>query len=333
MAIPATDRATLVKGPATIEYKGVTLVTTDDFEVRPVIVLDKTASSFFGRLDDTVSTILWELSFAPLGVATLGMFQMLWAPVLNYRRGRSIFGMTDSDIVIHSIDGMQLTLAAGGISAVPDVTLAAVGSLFDRCTMQAVGAAGLGWDAAAKRHVLAAVAHAGHPLDRAQVLKLPYRCTWGAAPFDAFDTRAGMRISAQLSFLQDDISNNGGIEDRCLDEVTVSVRGEPVGVTAADVLSRMSLQGTGVRRGQPLSQLATTAALVIDGEAEGTPKFTVPACALEAGALRFGGVNRVGELTWRSAPGYAEGVFSAPVAIEINAAEGGGEGGEGGGEE
>ena len=320
MALPTLDRATLVKGPATITHKGVTLITTDDFEVKPVLGLDETGSSFFGRIDDTLSTILWELSFSPLGVATIAMFEMLWYPVLNYVRGLSIFGSTDSDIVIHSIDGMKLTLKAGGISAVPEVTLAAVGNMFGSCTMQGVGATGLEWSAAAKRYVLETQAHAGYALDRTKILKLPYKCTWGASPFAAFDTKTGMKISAALSFLQDDVTNNDGIVDRCLDKVTVSAKGEPVGITADALLARIPLQGTGFRRGLPISQLSTSSDLIIDGVDAGTPKFTIPNCAVDASTLRFGAVNRVGEVTWRGAPDFVTDAFDPPIAIAINAA-------------
>jgi hypothetical protein len=145
----------------------------------------------------------------------------------------------------------------------------------------------------------------------ANVLTQPIVLDWGAvAPWNAFQTKSGIRVDAAITLEDVDIDSLGTVTKRFAGLV-VTARGQPVGISEKDVLDKLMLQGAGAAIGRSLTATSDNLNLSATG-------FYVRlyGAALRGGPLQFSSRNdRVGELTWVATRTFTGGVPNPLFAV------------------
>lgn len=312
------DRTTIVAGPAIVQFNSQTFYSEGDIVATPTVARFDITTSMFGKVDERLDTVVWEISFTPTGqnFQTAAIAATLW-PYLNPTIGSSLFGATDKNIVIHSLAGQLLTFKAGCITGMPDIILSAGKPPVGQVTMHAIGANDTEMSDAAKFFTASSTAFTDASFDPADILTLPYLAalTGASSPWDAIDTEEGWTVSFDVAY--DTIKTDAyGISDYRLQSVGVMAKCKPLGVTEAQIVALLHVQGAGVRRG--MSLLDNAADLVIQDSAAtvANPKVTIKnAHAVEAGyQFGNGATLRHGELGFTAIRSFTAGA-AGPLAV------------------
>ena len=141
---------------------------------------------------------------------------------------------------------------------------------------------------------IAAQAFTDASYDETKEFQLAYSAAWGAAPFDAIETMAGFKFNFDLQ-TEDDISDSYGIYNKTVTEFGVTGTFSPIGITEAQVLTAMGVQGTGAVRGRRMAAMARD--LTLSTGVEGDPFFTLYNCILtQAPGMHGRTANNMGDL-------------------------------------
>jgi len=307
-------RSDIIAGPAIITFNSQVIYTEGDIIKRPLLKLTPIQASMFGPVAQIRDTFLWELTYTPSGQWSAGHIGVLW-PYTNPTRGSSVFGATDTDIVIQTLAGQQVTLYAGAVTQMPELNLSASGPVIGQVTMQAVGADDTAWSDAAKRAAVAAQAFADTSFDPADIKVSTYSVAWGAAsPWDAIETEDGVKVQFNINF-PERRTDRAGILDKYIDSVDVQARFIPVGISESQWLTKMAVQGSGVTRG---SRLSNTDDLIATPDAgAGYPKVTLYDANIVDGSLVFGTPLRTGEVVLQCIRRFTTGAAQALFAVEV----------------
>lgn len=292
-----TPRATVVRGPAIIKMDGQVFYTKQDFTLVPQLTLGAVATSMFGTVTRSIEDFMWQLSFVPDGQLIAGHIPVLW-PYASAYPGTSMFGATDSDIVIHTKAGRTITFAAGAVTQMPNLFFGPTETAVGAVTMLCIGKNDTAYNAAGKWATDAAAAFADTSFNPALIRKMRYTGTWGAAaPWVDFAVETGFSVTFQTSSTPDKV---GGVtNDMILDDVDCTVQALPVSVTEAQILAAMALTDAKFVPGAAIDTLTNSKDLVITGGAS-APTFTLTRCSVSASGLVFGRAKRVAEVTWQS---------------------------------
>ena len=288
------DRADIIRGPAIITFKSQTFYTEGDITLTPNLSTFKINTAALGEVDERLDDIITDISFKPAGVWTAAQIAVLW-PYANPTIGASVFGASDSDVTIQTIAGQLLTFKAGAITAMPDIVLSANKPMIGDVTITCIGANETAWTDDAKRASVSANAFSDTSFDPTQVFTIPYAAAWGGdAPWSAIETEDGWTITHDLQ-LDDVGTDSNGLVDRSVRSVGVMAKCTPVGVSEAQLLALLKIQGAGIQRGASLGSNAND--LVIQGASTGDPKVTVANAAPKEAGFRFGATTlRAGEI-------------------------------------
>jgi hypothetical protein len=308
-----TARADIVSGPAIVTFDSQVFYTAGDIILRAVKGISPISTSMHGEVAQIFDSLMWELQFTPAGQWLAAHLPVLW-PYTNPTRGSSIFGATDKDIVIQTLAGQQITLSAGAVTQMPELTLSAAGPVIGQVTMEAVGKTGVAWTDSAKRAVVATQAFADTSFDPADILVCAYSVAWGSSPWDAFDTEAGVRVQFNTD-LREERTDTEGIVDKRMNGVTVQARFVPVGITEAQWLTKAAMQDTGIQRG---ARITNTDSLIITGGSD-NPIVTLYYASIVDGSLVFGEPKRVGEIVVQCVRRFTTGAAQALFAVAVGA--------------
>lgn len=295
-------RATLIRGPALVEYDSMYYYSKDDISVTVDTDSFNIDTSAYGLVDRRQKERRAEISFTPVGEWDSGIA----AKILPYSAtafGASLIGATDKPLVIWCLgndSGKKITFANAFISKLPSLTLSATKTIFGSVTFTAIGAQDTAWSGAnslytvATGQTLPSVA-----LSPAAILTQAYTAAWGAksAPWNAIQTVDGWTVDFNLS-VEPHETDADGILDYCMTQIEVSARARLAGITEDQVLTEMLLQGTGAARGKSLGTIG--ADLAITGTTFGTLTLNV-ACIRRAPFVFGSGANRVGEVEFVAA--------------------------------
>ena len=301
------DRTNIITGPACITYKGQTFYTADDIELNPGITYGEILTSMHGKVDSFIDDIVAEISFTPAGQWIAAHLAVLF-PYTNPLIGGSVFGAVDSDLVIQTLAGQQITYKSAALTGMPDLTLSATKTPMASVTIACIGANDTDWTDVAKRAVIQAQAFADASFDPAQIKMAAYSAALNgaAAPWDDIQTEEGWTISFDVA-LEPRKTDAFGTVDMTLGGVVATAKCVPVGISESELFDKLPLQGAGVRRGTRMSSLG--ADLTIAGSDVGDPTVTLKNAVLTTGALRFGQTAlRTGEIAFESAVTFTAGV-------------------------
>ena len=129
-------RTTLLGGPAAAIWNGHTYFAQSGIVVTPALELEAVDSDAQGILDATATLAPVMIKFAP--VAPFADLVELY-PWLEGAPGTSLFGASDSPLVLIAANGVRLTFAAAAIVQMPDLTLGVSGATAGAVTFLALG--------------------------------------------------------------------------------------------------------------------------------------------------------------------------------------------------
>jgi len=309
------DRTTIIAGPAIVTYNAQTFYTAGDITAKPTIKRFDISNSMHGKVDERLDTVLWEISFTPVGAWAAGPIAVLWpyqTPVIY----SSMLGATDKDLVIKTLAGRSLTFNAACVTAMPDLILSAVKTPIGEITFTAIGANNTEMSDSAKYLIDAAAAFADTSFDPAAIKTVPYSAAWGStSPWDDIATEEGWTVSFDLG-MEEIVTDSYGISDLRLTSVDAMAKCKPLGVTEAEIMTLLDIQGTGVQRGRSFLDNAND--LVIDGGTN-NPLVTIKSASpVEAGYV-FGGGSalRHDELAFVAQRAFAVGVAGALFTVAV----------------
>lgn len=300
-------RTTLLAGPATATFRGHTFFAQDGILVTPALELDVVDSDAQGVLDATVSGQPVTIKFTPS--APFADLVALYPWALG-NPGASLFGATDSPLVLVAANGVRLTFPAAAIIAMPDLHLTTHGPIAGAVTFLALGARTLPVTAANR---LVSIDTATEPMAPGGTPQLAddFVVTWGGAPWAGLRARDGVRIHFTLT-TRPVVSDANALLNLTLERLTVEARftpATPSGPAESDLVNALQMQGALPGR----SLAATAQTLDIAGE---NLWVRLPLAQIIRGELAFDAVNpRVGELVFVSERALLETGAAALVTL------------------
>lgn len=306
-----TARESILRGPGSLTYDGQTVFDRDGIDAAITPTEFEILTSLHGRVDSRLADAVGEVTATPSGRVTAGLLAMLY-PYGNPTFGSSMGGVTDKPLVVHSLSGRRLTLHAAYLTALPQLRLSARQTLFGSAAT---------WTAVLKNNTARSAANSMYTIAEApwtgtyapaDVKTLPHTAAWGStAPWNDIKTAEGWTIDHDIGTepVTDDAE---GTIDHILTSVTVRARCRPIGLTEANVLDALKVQGAGNAIG---SSRITGNNLVI--QAAGGVRVTLYNAALVEGPIRWGNIDlRIGEIGFiahRSFPAGAPGPISEVI--------------------
>lgn len=307
-------RTTLLGGPAAAIWNGRTYFAQSGIVVTPALELEAVDSDAQGILDATATGAPVMIKFAP--VAPFADLVALY-PWLEGAPGTSLFGASDSPLVLIAANGVRLTFAAAAIVQMPDLTLGTSGATAGAVTFLALGARTLPVTAANRLVTIDTADFPALPTTTPQ-LSDDFEITWGgsleSAPWGALQALDGVKVHFAMKS-SGVVSAAQALLDMTLDSLAVSVRftpGSPRGPGEPDVFGALQVQGADATPGRLLSTAART--LDIAGE---HLWLRLPLAQVIAGPLTFDATKpRVGELVFTA----TRALLGSGAAVETLAA-------------
>lgn len=205
-------------------------------------------------------------------------------------------------LFIQTVDGTLITFHVAAVTQMPDFLGGATQTPLGAVTFEIFRKNGVAASTADSRYLVASSVFVGDPtFDPAQIVTQPYEASWGAAPWNAFSSKNGFRVSfpTSLSPIEDDAC---GIIGRRLSSVRAEVRGQPTNVDEAAALAALKLQGAGAGRGRRLT--GTDLNLIGAGV-----YVRVYGAVLTGAPQAFSSqLDRAGEFSWSNTRTFAGGV-------------------------
>jgi hypothetical protein len=309
--MPITRSTDIIRGPAAISFASAIIYTKGDIQVKTSIQRFEINSSAYGKVDERDREIVTELTFDPVGMWTTPLLTALF-PHTSPVAGTSIFTATDKPVIVWPLSGTeQITYQAGAITKMPSIRLKATETTFGSCTIACIGKDATARTDAAKRLAVATASFTDTSFAVASIFTVPYTLALAGAssPWNSFKTRAGVDIDFNLQLSPFDVDEEG-IVDMTLQGLDITVKCAPVGITTAQIITQLGIQGAGAIRGR--SMAAGAADLTIVGPTAGNPSVVINDVALVEASQLYGGTNpRTGELLWiATRPGGSGAMFA-----------------------
>jgi hypothetical protein len=285
-------RTTLLSGPAAATFNGHTFFARDGILVTPGLELEAVDSDSQGVLDATASLQPVMIKFTP---STPFADLVALYPWLEGAPGASLFGESDTPLILVAANGVRLTFAAAAIVGMPDLHLSANGSVVGAVTFLALGARTLPITAANRLVTIDAASMPSAPSGTPELTD-DFVITWGGAPWVNLRARDGVRIRFGMK-TRPVVSDANAVLDLTLEKLEVEARFTPAtpgGPGEIDFIEALQLQGASALPGRSLA--ATGQTLDIAGE---HLWVRLPLAQVVAGSLAFDvAQGRMGELTF-----------------------------------
>src|SRR5438876_361269 len=304
------DTSPIIGGPAVVFYRGGRFFSQGD------IVWNNTKATFpiktdiFQTIDERLMNEQIKLTFTPIG--EWDELEVLW-PYASTPLGSIV--NDDSDLVILTVSGKQITFHNAVVAKMPSIHMSAVKTLMGPVEIDCYLKNNADPQAADARWSIADGAPGDITIDPDKIFTQPYKATWGAAPWADFETKEGWTIDFTESWEQVHTDSLGNVAVR-LSGLAVTAKCQPLGINEQAVLDKLLLQGAGAFRGRSLGG--------DDLDIQGTNVFVrIYKAALKNTAQHFASnLERIGELTWSANRRFVSGiprplfhVSTAPVSV------------------
>ena len=306
--MPVT-RTTLLGGPATATFRGHTFYAQSGILVTPALELDAVDSDAQGQVDASVTVAPVTIRFSPN--APFADLIALY-PFLDGAPGTSLFGASDTPLVLTASNGVQLTFSAVAIMQMPDLVLSSRGAVASAVTFLAIGARALPITSANRLVTIETTTPPAITPIQPQ-LSDDFEVTWGGTPWTNLQALDGVTVKFVMK-TSPVISAANALVDVTLDGLTVTASfqpGTPTGPIESDVFTALQAQGSLPSR--LLSQGAQP--FQVAGE---HLYFQMPLAQLTGGPLTFDATHpRVGELVFTATRAVmtADGVLGGVVGL------------------
>lgn len=265
------DRYAVIRGPALCTFVQGALVTKllsqADVVIDYGLASADQEAAFAGTIESFRTAVSPTVSFTPLGLT--GYFPLINA-LATLKVGQTMVGtlydadgagagaaaMTDNRLIVQPLNTaeQQTTFYGVGVSAIPNLTFAADAPLFDSAlTFRACGKNNVATDAAGRLFDKQANALADIGYDANQLIRQAYDITFAALNGgNAFSTGKGAKLAFNLK-VNEFKGNSVGVYDIGFGGVQPVATLSPIGVTEADLLAALKIQGPGSAIGAKLS--------------------------------------------------------------------------------
>jgi hypothetical protein len=210
--------------------------------------------------------------------------------------------VVNEPLTIHPFDGQEkIVFHNAAVTAMPNTGVSTTKTLLGQVEFEAFLKEGANWSDANSRFTISNASLTDTTFDPASILTQAATMAWGSAPWDSFSTKNGVVVSYALT-LEPIMTDTDGILTRRFAGLTVQAKAQPMGLSAADLTTKMLLQDTGAKRGRSLSGS--------DLNISATNFYTrLYGAALVGGPLGYGSkTDRIGELTWQATRTFSSGV-------------------------
>jgi hypothetical protein len=284
------DRTTILRGPCKVAYDSQTFYSRGDVTVTFSSPLFDKSSAAYGRHGQGVSDKRVTVSFTPV-TYTAAEAAVLW-PHASTAIGASIYGSTDTPLVITPISGQPLTVANAAVTGMPDMVFSPIQN-FWAGDVTFTGLLAISSDPAlvASYYAWGTVAsgvNIGSEWTPGNDIYLPFSGTYNGVTFEAME---GFRIAANLNLADVQVDALGTV-DMTLSSHNPTLTFRPVGKTEAEVESLLNF-GLAIGAGQ------TAHDFVLAGPDTGDLQVTLAGCTPGADQSRAYGneSDRIGEVT------------------------------------
>lgn len=303
----AVDRTKIIQEPGLVSFNSQTFysvgpISADLIERRFDITTDQ-----FGPIDERVADRRIEIKFTPIG--ELEALSTLF-PMGGLALGASLFGSSDTPLVIYTPSGKSLTVHNAAVTTQPSVILGHDKTLFGEVTITGLIKNSTEPNAANAYYTYAA-SGASYPGDAAfsaaAIKTFGYKAAWGASsPWDEFVTESGFTLDTSAS-LEEVPADGHGTVDIKLASMSATITGTPVGILPTDLLSKRAFQGDGNEIG---ARRASGDDLIIVNQLGSTAcHVQLYGAVIQDVPLRFSGTQRGnGEVVWRATREFTAGV-------------------------
>lgn len=237
------DRASIIRGPAIVTFGGETFYSKGDITYGPTVGTFDVETDRFGVVDTRHSDRRFEISFEPIG--EWEALSVLF-PYATTAYGASVYGASDSALVIHTLAGTKYTFHNAAVTSMPGIRAGVSQTLLGEVTFTALLKNSTDPTNAAAYYTVASEAYPGDTgFDACAIKTLAYASAWGiTSPWDDFATEGGWEIGFDLS-LRDEQVDGLGTVDMTFQNLKVNASCIPIGPTPEQVLTAMDLQGSG----------------------------------------------------------------------------------------
>ena len=238
------DRATIISGPAKVTFGGQTFWSKGDITLKPTVSRFEIETSRFGRVDERISDKSIVLSFEPSGRFNSDIAAVLWKYATS-TIGESIFGATDSALVIHTVAGRKVTVHNAALTSMPDINLGVGKTIQGNVEFTGLLKNSTDPSAANSYYTSEAETYTGDTgFDTSDILTRAYSAVWGStSPWNGFNTEDGVTLSFDLTLAAQLVDGLGTI-DMTLQELQVTASAIPVGPTVDDLLAKQGINAT-----------------------------------------------------------------------------------------
>lgn len=317
------DRNSLIVGPALCTHGAAQWFSKDDVTVSLDQDTFNVETAAHGKIDERAIDIKAEASMTPAGQWNAAFRAAVWNRYANMVIGTSIFGATDTPLVIKAPDtaGGTHTLICAAVTKLPDIILSATKTMIGSLGFTGIrGLSGTAWNV--DNAVYTVTASDGSIVDATfdaeDIVTQPYFGNFGAVAGlnGAFETEDGWTISFDLQTEARQVDSLGTIDYK-FKSISVMAKCVPIGPTAAQLLSAAKIQGGTARRGQSFYGIGNTL-YIGSSYADPTSGYTlyVPKAHLKSEGFRFGAtVLRNGEVGFVAARGFSSGAQQALFTV------------------
>lgn len=238
----SADRCTgVIAGPATVATPDITMVTQGDVIVDITRNFRAQETSLHGEVGRVLEGQVVSIRFAPKG--DLAYLPYLF-PFQPSNIGDEMFGCSDEYLRIHGQDGIRLELKAGAIFQPPPIRIARNRDLFGDCEFRAVVANDTDLSDANALYEISSTSFTA-PTGAADA---PFNRTatwsWGASsPYTDVESEDGYEFQVRYG-ANERALDTAGIIGAKLASVEATCQFKPQGLTLAQVMAMMSLDGS-----------------------------------------------------------------------------------------
>lgn len=237
------DRNLILKGPAVVIRGGHTYFTKGEITVKANKETYSIESNILGSAGKRITSKSFTVSFVPQGMLDTVAAYFPWGQA---DLGASIFGATDTTLVIHTLSGRKLTFAASGNLGVRVIHCGTDATALGEISFLCLGKLDTADSTADSRVKVEEAAFAATGYDRAKIKTPGYQATLtiGAATPVVMQGLEGFDINIEPSFDPDGV-NAYGLVGQTLSGIAASALFKPCNLSESGVLDLLRLQGTG----------------------------------------------------------------------------------------
>ena len=307
------SRASLGRGPAKVTFGGASFYSRDDIVSRFSPVWNPVPTSMYGQVDQTIKDRVYKVALRLWG-AYENLAILFPSYVMAAQAGASIFGVTDTPLVILARNGDQITYVNAKITKVAALYLGVDSDLFAAdVEFTAIIANSTNPETASAYYTVATgQSYTDSDFAKTNFKRVRFSGAWGSVTgFTTIQAQKGFAVSWDLD-AQPLTADGYGTVDFTVGPNTMQgiCKCIPIQPTLTQIETAARAQGTAF--GALLS--ATAADLVLTGSGI---SVTLSGAAITEHGYAFGVTPlRVGEMTFKTTRGFAAGV---PAAVGVMA--------------